>query len=159
GLLRALTGPIAGTIEDCKIVEEKIQLEKALIRQEHMANLGKMAAAIAHEIKNPLSSIKTIVKVMKEGAKLHEEDQRDLGFINSEIDRLNSSIIQLLNFSRPVAESRAAVPLSEMLQNTIQFLSRERGESPVRMECRIEEGLVLEQANPDSVKEILINLL
>lgn len=159
GLLLALAGPVAGAIEDCKIVEEKIRLEKALIRQEHMANLGKIAAAIAHEIKNPLSSIKTIVQLMKEDGTLDQEYQRDLGLINSEIDRLNKSLVQLLNFSRPVAEQSASVPLSELIRNTVQFLSRERDKQTARVECRIEEDLALEQANPDSVKEILLNLL
>ncbi|MBI1746210.1 MAG: hypothetical protein HYR55_06445 [Acidobacteria bacterium] len=159
GLLLALAGTVAGAIEDCKTLEEKIQLEKALIRQEHMANLGKIAAAIAHEIKNPLSSIKTIVQLMKEDRKLGEAYQRDMELINLEIDRLNKSLIQLLDFSKPVVESPTRVPFTELINATIQFLARAGDASSVHMECRIEEGLVIDHANSDSVKEILLNLL
>jgi signal transduction histidine kinase len=96
---------------------------------------------------------------MKEDAGLNAQYQRDLSFINSEIDRLNNSLVQLLSFSKPVSDKQAEVDLTEMLRNTIQFFSRARTEDQVRIECDLAEALVLPQANPDGVREIITNLL
>ena len=56
---------ISLSIESCRLAESKIDLEKELLLQEHLATLGKVAATIAHEVKNPLSSIKTLAQLMR----------------------------------------------------------------------------------------------
>src|SRR2546430_14970583 len=58
-VLGILSGQTAVAIEDCRLVEENVRLERQLGEQERLAALGQMAATVAHEIKNPLSSIKS----------------------------------------------------------------------------------------------------
>src|SRR4029077_16288489 len=57
-VLGILAGQVAIAIEDCRLVEENVRLERQLANHERLAALGQMAATVAHEIKNPLSSIK-----------------------------------------------------------------------------------------------------
>ena len=91
-ILWGLSRQISHAIESCRLLERKISLEKALTRSEHMAALGLMAATIAHEVKNPLSSIKTLAQLMEEDGELSEAYRRDLSYIVAEVNRLNSCV-------------------------------------------------------------------
>jgi K+-sensing histidine kinase KdpD len=99
--LRYVIPQIVAAIETCRLVEGKIQLERELAERTRLASLGQMAATVAHNIKNPLSSIKTIVQLMQEDGELAAKYEQDLSLIKSEIDRLTESVTQLLKFSKP----------------------------------------------------------
>lgn len=99
-VLEALAGQLAAVIEERRLIDENVQLERRLAQGERLAALGQMAATIAHEVRNPLSSIKSIAQVMGEDEKLRDGYGRDIDLIVGETDRLSRSVIQLLNFAR-----------------------------------------------------------
>src|SRR5207248_1441295 len=127
-LLWGLSRQISHAIENCRLLDRKISLEKALTRSEHLASLGQMAATIAHEVKNPLSSIKALAQLMQEDEALNEGYRRDLSYIVAEVNRLNSCVEQLLTFARPIPEGRAEVAVHELLDNISRVLNREYAE-------------------------------
>ena len=90
-------------------------MERELASRERLATLGQMATTVAHEVKNPLSSIKSIAQVMREEDALSDYD-RDLGLIVSEIDRLNRTVSQLLAFSRPSNADPRPVALRDLIE-------------------------------------------
>src|SRR5262249_13063989 len=63
-VLEVLAGQIAVAIDDFRLVEENLRLERKMAERERLAALGQMAATVAHEVKNPLSAIKSIAQVM-----------------------------------------------------------------------------------------------
>ncbi|HXI90065.1 MAG TPA: histidine kinase dimerization/phospho-acceptor domain-containing protein, partial [Blastocatellia bacterium] len=83
-ILDVLASQVAVEVESCRLIEEKVRLERELVNREHLATLGQMAAQVAHEVKNPLSSIKSIAQVMREEESLSGYGQ-DLSLIISEI--------------------------------------------------------------------------
>ena len=105
-ILLGLASQISQSIETCRLIEEKIGLERSLAQQANLASLGKAAATIAHEVKNPLSSMKTLAQLMREDPEVEQRYAQDLNYMIGEIDRLNSSVVQLLSFARtsPAAE-------------------------------------------------------
>jgi signal transduction histidine kinase len=157
-VLLGLCRQISHSIETARVVEEKIHLEKALLDQQHLARLGAAAAAIAHEVKNPLSSIKTLAQLMREDPKIAANYERDLGFMVKEVDRLNGSVQQLLSFARPVREVKADVNLSELLENTVRVLSQHHQQG-VRLEYVAGPPLPLQESNPDLLTQIILNLV
>jgi hypothetical protein len=100
-ILAGLSGQISHSLETGMVIEEKIELERRLAHQEHLATLGRAAATMAHEVRNPLSSIKTLTQLMREDPEVESRHSRDLSFILGEVDRLNRTVQQLLSFSRP----------------------------------------------------------
>src|SRR5215467_1128446 len=98
-VLDVLAGQAAIAVEDCRLANQNIQLERKLAEGERLAALGQMAATVAHEVKNPLSAIKSIAQVMSEDDALKAQHARDLNLIVGETDRLNSSVTQLLSFA------------------------------------------------------------
>jgi signal transduction histidine kinase len=158
-VLLPLASQISHSIETCRLIEDKIGLEKALVRQEHLATLGKVSATIAHEIKNPLSSIKTLAQLMREDPGVEANYARDLAFIVGETDRLNRSVQQLLSFSRPVTEPEGPLDLSMFLGEMVELFAREYAATAIRIERRIEPGLALARASPEALRQIVLNLM
>lgn len=99
-VLEVLSGQIALAIDESRLIEENVQLERRVAERERLAALGNMAATVAHEVKNPLSAIKSIAQVMREDEQVCGEYSRDLNLIAGEVDRLSRSVTQLLTFSR-----------------------------------------------------------
>jgi signal transduction histidine kinase len=117
-----------------------------------------MAATVAHEIKNPLSAIKSITQVMQEDEEVSSEYGRDLELINSEVDRLNRSVTQLLSFSRPSVVATSSAALAEIVENVLAILRSEAEDRQVQLISRLETDPLLNGETSAAIKEILLNL-
>jgi signal transduction histidine kinase len=154
-----LSRELSQSIETCRLVEEKIRLEKALLRQEHLASLGKIAATIAHEVKNPLSSIKALSQLMGEDDYVAEKYSRDIGFIVGETDRLASGVEQLLTFSRPTAEPKAEAAIYDLLETTVDTLARQYAGQQIRILQSFDESLRGYLVDRQITQQIVLNLM
>ena len=158
-MLLGLSREISHSIETCRVIEEKIGLERALARQEHLASLGRMAATIAHEIENPLASVKALAQLMREDPEVREKHDRDLAYMIDEADRLNRSVQQLLSFSPPLPERQQGVDLTGLLEDMAELLARQCAGERIRVEHEIELQLRLERSDPEMVRQIFLNLV
>jgi len=162
-VMELLAGQVAIAIDDSRLLAENIRLERELAERERLAALGRMAATVAHEIKNPLSAIKSIAQVMREDEQLNSGYERDLRLIVGETDRLSQSVTQLLSFARK--ESAAEQPLSvdELLHSVVDLFRANAREQGVSLECVIESDAKLAgkcvSALRDAVSNLLLNAL
>jgi signal transduction histidine kinase len=158
-VLGVLSGQIAIAIEDCRLVEENVRLERKLAERERLAALGQMAATVAHEIKNPLSSIKSIAQVMSEDVRVSAEYARDLSLIVGQTDRLSQSVTQLLSFAR--RESPAEIPcrISELIASVVALFRPEADEKAISVEVSIDGDDELDGVAVSAVRDSLANLL
>jgi len=156
--LLGLSGQISHSLETGRVIEEKIGLERRLAHQEHLATLGRAAATMAHEVKNPLSSIKTLTQLMREDPEVEGRYSRDLGFILAEVDRLNRTVQQLLSFARPASGIEDEVHLSELLALTAEVLERVNSNAEIRVEHSIEPQLILRNASSEALQQVILNL-
>ncbi|MGH9843735.1 MAG: ATP-binding protein, partial [Blastocatellia bacterium] len=163
-VLAVLAGHIAVAVENCQLLEEKVKLERELAERERMASLGQMAATVAHEVKNPLSAIKSITQVMREDRQVSREYARDLDLITGEVDRLSRSVSQLLSFSRPAAVAASSASLSEIVESAVAIA---RAEIPQAVEASGRDVTITSDLRADfdfngeraaALKEVLINL-
>ncbi|HKP13778.1 MAG TPA: ATP-binding protein [Blastocatellia bacterium] len=157
-VLDVIAGQVAVEVEGCRLVEEKVRLERELAARERLATLGQMAAQVAHEVKNPLSAIKSIAQVMREEEALKDYD-RDLELIVSEIDRLNRTVSQLLAFSRPSRADQRPVPLAELLDSSVALITAEAKEQGVAIKTEPADAVTLTGAQAGALREALSNLV
>ncbi|HST21729.1 MAG TPA: ATP-binding protein [Blastocatellia bacterium] len=157
-ILDVLAGQVAIEVEGCRLVEEKVQLERELATRERLATLGQMAAQVAHEVKNPLSAIKSIAQVMREEEALKDYD-RDLELIVSEIDRLNRTVSQLLAFSRPSRAETRPVALRELVDSTITLIGNEAKERGVDVKVASISDVMLTGTQAGALREAFSNLV
>jgi signal transduction histidine kinase len=99
--LEFLCEQLPGALDLCRLIEEKLLLERELAERERLAALGQMAASISHNLKNPLGSMKTILQVQLENPEMPESMRVETKMILDEIGRLSAKLNQLLQFSRP----------------------------------------------------------
>jgi signal transduction histidine kinase len=157
-ILLGLCRQVAHSIESCRLVEQKISLEKALAKQEQLAALGLAAAAIAHEVKNPLSSIKTLAQLMREDKAIAEVYERDLAYIVAETDRLNTFVRHLLDYARPSAET-AMTSLPELLEAAVPVLKRVCADRHVAIECTADPALRELRVRKHAIQHVVTNLM
>ncbi|HET6892464.1 MAG TPA: ATP-binding protein, partial [Pyrinomonadaceae bacterium] len=158
-VLEILADQVAIAIEDCRLVEENVRLERRVAEGERLAALGQMAAAVAHEIKNPLSAIKSIAQVMREDERLDAEYARDLSLIVGETDRLSQSVTQLLSFARKEAPEDLPLKADELVRSVVELFKANAGEQQIKLETSIETDHELGGAAVSTIRDALANLI
>jgi Signal transduction histidine kinase regulating C4-dicarboxylate transport system len=157
-VLGVIAGQVAIAIEDYRLIEENVRLERRLAQDERLAALGQMAATVAHEVKNPLSAIKSIAQVLREDRNLHAYE-RDLGLIVGETDRLNSSITQLLSFARRTPESLSPARADELIQAVVALFRAQAEQSGISLHCNVAAHVELSPTAAAALRDALSNLL
>jgi Signal transduction histidine kinase regulating C4-dicarboxylate transport system len=157
-MLQSLCAQTAMSVSSALLLEEKLELERAMARKERLASIGQMAATLAHEIKNPLSSIKSITQSLEEQV-LDSEVRQDLNMVVHEVDRLNHSVNQLLSFARSSSQDVGDVSLVVTMEHVIRILQNE---------CRTQNVVIRHHENgavPEvfgssfGLQDIFLNLL
>lgn len=136
--------------EDLKKTQEK------LIQSEKLAALGKLSAGIAHEIRNPLTSIKILIHSLAENLK-DSEAKEDIKVIEDEIERMNRIIKRFLDFARPKEPEFSSVDINQILEETINLVSGEVKEHNIALEKGL-STLPRIQADEEQMKQIFLNL-
>ena len=156
--LEFLAEQLPASIELCRMIGEKLQLERELAERERMAGLGQMAATISHNLRNPLSSMKTVLQVQLENPDLPLDARRDCTLVVSEIDRMNAKLTQLLRYAKPSVngERVAAVALA---RQTASLFGRDAERRNIRMEFDQPREEIFVRASEDSLGEVLSNLI
>ena len=162
-VMELLAGQVAIAIDDSRLLGENIRLERELAERERLAALGRMAATVAHEIKNPLSAIKSIAQVMREDEQLKTEYERDLSLIVGETDRLSQSVTQLLSFARKESAAEQPLAIDELLQSVVDLFRANAREQAISIECEFTCDAKLAgkcvSALRDAVSNLLLNAL
>lgn len=138
-------------------VSEMRELEKDLRKHERFAALGKVAAGVAHELRNPLSSIKGLAVLT--GKKL-ENDERGRTSVNmmiKEIDRLDRSIRELLEFSRPENLDLQRYGYDQLVLEALDIFETDFSSRQIRVKTDIGKQLYV-KADNDKMKQVFLNL-
>lgn len=135
------------------------RLEREIRMRDRLAAVGRLAAGIAHEIRNPLASIAGSIKVLAQISPFNEEQRTLVDIITRESSRLNSIISDFLAYSREKSYKLSRVDLLPLLEDTLVLLSN-RSQSP---ELKIERRFAVEHAfaalDADRMKQVFWNLL
>jgi signal transduction histidine kinase len=158
-LLLLLVEQLGGTIYSSQLQAEGQQAERRALQSEKLATLGLVAGSLAHEIKNPLSSIKTIATVVDEQLGPDSPHREDLRLILGEIDRLSATTTQLLDFARPSNGHHERGSIADVLDRLLRLLKLLARQKNVTLDVQIGERLPAVGANDEALREIFFNLL
>ncbi|MFQ5739246.1 MAG: sensor histidine kinase [Acidobacteriota bacterium] len=165
GAVRLLSNQIASALERTQLLESKLRMERELDQKSYMEELGRMAATLAHNLKNPLSSIKTLMQLLREAPNLSSEQHHEVGMMIREVDRLTKTITKLLRFSRlenpPDAAdmSLAGVDLNHLVESLRTVFRGEMEARRVVLRTRVELTGSSIVSNADILSETIGNLL
>jgi len=150
---------LLGYIALFRDLSEIQNLKSEVERSRRLASLGKLAAGIAHEIRNPLSSIKGFATYFKERYQDVPADQETADIMIQEVERLNRVIGQLLEFARPVSIEKRLTNVLELLRQSLKLVEGDAAQKKIRV--ALEEGSFsgkLVDIDPDRIKQVLLNL-
>jgi len=150
--ISSLTGP-----EGVSSGKEVRALKKEVERTRRLAAVGRLAAGVAHEIRNPLSSIKGFATYFKERYSDVEEDRRTAEIMIREVDRLNRVIGELLEFARPMTLDRKPVQPGVIVRHALKMIEARAADQEVLIDSRIQPGPV--PMDRDRMAQVMLNLL
>jgi signal transduction histidine kinase len=160
--LEFLCEQLPGALDLCRLIDEKVRLERELAERERLALLGQMAASISHNLKNPLGSIKTILQVQMENPQLPEALRGETQIVLNEVGRLSAKLNQLLQFSRPAViggKAAATCDASAVIEEVAGVLRHEAERRGVALELRLGVNGARTAAPADVVSDIVSNLV
>jgi signal transduction histidine kinase len=160
--LEFLCEQLPGALDLCRLIEEKLLLERELAERERLAVLGQMAASISHNLKNPLGSIKTILQLQMESAELPAALRGETRMVLDEVNRLSATLNQLLKFSRPTVLGDGDAAFCDargVLEEVLGVLRHEAERRGVKIHNKVTERVIEVAASKETVHDILSNLI
>lgn len=148
-----------GTMLLMQDVSEVKQLEEELKRNERLAALGEMAAGVAHELRNPLSSIKGLALLLKSKFTANSTDREAADILVREVERLNRSIGELLDYARPDRLEKATVSLNEIVGKALTLLRVDADAAGIEIVTEYCPPPDLVHADQDKLSQVFLNLL
>ncbi len=129
-------------------------------RATRLAVLGELAAGLAHEIRNPLSSISGSVEMVREGTALGAEDRHLLGIVIAEVDRLNGLVTTMLDVGRPRDIRPESTDLRDLVEDVVAVARGSVAPDGARpIVLHLPDGPVLAIVDPDRMRQVLWNLV
>lgn len=153
------TGETQGVLVSFLDLTEITRLEEAARSAEQLAALGRIAAGLAHEIRNPLSSISGSVELVRESPSLVPEETRLLGIVLAEAERLDDLVRTMLDFAKPRRPRPALSELTAIVREIAHMAELGvAGQAGVNVLVEAAPGVVAD-VDPDQLRQVLWNLI
>lgn len=141
-----------------QMVESLRRSQEELVKNERLAATGKLAATVAHEIRNPLTSLRMTIQMLAQ--RPADDGAREAyAMLLGEIDRLALTVEELLTFARPRPPQREPMRLNRSVEDTIAFLSRQFEHARVESAMECDAALPELPLDPNKIRQLLYNLL
>ncbi|MBW1806451.1 MAG: PAS domain S-box protein [Deltaproteobacteria bacterium] len=151
-------GDHVGSVIILRDLGEVRRLQDEIRRKEKLAALGGLAAGVAHEIRNPLSSIKGMASYFGSKFKDGSEDREAAIVMAREVDRLDRVISELLYFARPSELKLKPVDINELLEHSVRLVRQDAETKGVKVDWSGSQDLPRVSIDPDRFSQCLLNL-
>ncbi len=149
-----------GRVINFQDLTEMRELERTAQRAERLAVIGRLAAGVAHEIRNPLASISGSVELLSAATPADDESRALAEIVHREVGRLNTLISELLDFANPRQLARVELDIAELVRETLQVFNQDRELSAVKLASQIQpEEKFMVVGDPEKLRQVLWNLL
>jgi len=139
-------------------LSELKRLEKEVQRHDRLVALGKMAAGVAHEVRNPLSSIKGFATLLGSKFKDGSQEHEAADLLVHEAERLNRSITELLNYARPTTLMKDTINLGDIVASSLKLISSDAQALGVKISLERGPNIPDIEADRDRINQVLLNL-
>lgn len=137
------------------ITDTKEQTERLLLKSEKLALLGQMAAGLAHEIRNPLTSIKGFIQLFKS----NQQQDEYYDIVLSELDRINTIVGEFLLLAKPTAAVFVEKDIKLLITDVITLINTQSIINNVQIHLDFDEELAMISCEENQLKQVFINLL
>jgi signal transduction histidine kinase len=135
------------------------QLEERERLRDRLAALGEMAAAIAHEVKNPLAGIEVMAGILKRQLTESPDAQSILGDIIKEAKMANSIVLEVLEFVRPIRLQVERISLGDVIRDAVSLAESHAPRGTVAIDVSVPDGIAAITGDPHQLRQLFTNLL
>jgi len=153
------SGEITGVVAVIRDVTEINDLNEEVARHKRLVALGKLSAGIAHEIRNPLSSIRGLAQFVYNSFSKIDERKEDLNTIIQEVDRLNKLVVQVLDFAKLKKLNLTFFSLNDLIKKIAELFKSETKDKQIKFSQELSSDISKIQADEDQVRQILMNVI
>lgn len=142
-----------------QIVEQLQRARREAVRAERLAAVGELAAGVAHEVRNPLTSVKLLIQAIERNQPPGSTDEQRLRIVQQEIARIETTIQELLDYARPPKLHRLRHDVRETLSRALNLVAGRAQQNHVVIEERADDRETIVDADPNQLYQVFINLL
>lgn len=151
--LDEMANRVGETVQRLQVSQQRI------MRSEQMTAIGQLAAGLAHEIRNPLTAMRSLVQMARQSGGASALDDQDIEILSVEIERLNELVQSFLDFARPPKLSRKLVNLGAVIQRTVQLTQSRIDRQGIDIKLDLPEQGVELSADPQQLQQVMLNLV
>jgi two-component system NtrC family sensor kinase len=164
-LLELLAPQVAVSIRNARLyqeLQERIEAqrlaENRLIRSARLAAVGEMAASVAHELNNPLTTVIGFVELILHDLSLDAPQREDLQLVLKEAQRTRGVVRRLLDFSRPTENIHESTDMNDLVVDTLALVQHQARASNIEITLELDRDLPMIIVDPNQIKQVLLNL-
>ncbi len=153
------SGNCDGAVIILRDLREIKRLQEQVRRTERLAAVGKMSAAVAHEIRNPLSSIRGFAQFLEKALKDRPKQGEYAAIMVKEVDRINRVVTDLLTFARPMETEPTPSNADELIDHTFRLVAADAESREVSLNKRVSPELDTVYLDSGQMTQVLLNLI
>ena len=157
-LLKIFLGQAALAFENAYLYHQQKERFRKMYRADRLATLGQLAAGAAHEIRNPLTSVRSTIQYLKKDLK-EQAKTKMVDDVLEEVDRINNIIEGLLSFSKPTKPEIEQVDLEKLLYQTLNLISTTANKRKIAVNLHFNSEEKFIKADPSQMKQVFLNLI
>lgn len=145
--------------ENALLFKERLRQNERMFRAEQLATMGQFAAGIAHELRNPLTAIRSTIQYLA-GDFAGDTDQRKLANdILDEVDRLNNIVGNLLSLAQPAESNPEEIDIPQEIEHCLNFIKAKAKSQNVKLQTDFENNLPKLTFDPAELRQLLLNVV
>lgn len=157
--LQVLSRQASLAFENALLFKERLRQNERMFRAEQLAMMGQFAAGIAHELRNPLTAIRSTIQYL-ESEFDQDSDQKKLAHdILDEVDRLNNIVGNLLSLAKPTECNPEEIDIRQEVERCVNFIEAKAKSQKVALETNFEDDLPKLRFDPAELRQVLLNVM
>ena len=136
-----------------------VQAEEQLRRADRLSALGKLSAGIAHEVRNPLASIKGTAEIISDKFTPGDKEYEFVEILIKEVNRLDSVVAEFLDFAKPKLPELKLLNINNVILSVLKLTQHQVSGSGVNIKTRLDESLPSVYIDPEQMKQVFLNLI
>ncbi|MFV1976506.1 MAG: nitrogen regulation protein NR(II) [Candidatus Scalindua sp.] len=142
-----------------KQAEILVHAEEQLRRADRLSALGKLSAGIAHEVRNPLASIKGTAEIFSDKFKPGDKEYEFVEILIKEVNRLDAVVVGFLDFAKPKPPELKSSNINDIILSVLKLTEHQIARSGINLKTHLEETLPSVYVDPEQMKQVFLNLI
>jgi two-component system NtrC family sensor kinase len=152
-------GDVIGAVEIARDITKDINVQKAMMRQEKLASIGRLSAGVAHEINNPMTTILTTAMLLQEDLNPEDPTYQELEIITKETMRCRKIVTNLLDFARQSKTSKKQCHINEIIKSSIMLTDKQATFKNLTLTCELAKGIPPIRVDTGQIQQVVMNLI